>query len=114
MRVLCDYQEMKSLGTSLEEDLTILEELKTKTLADIEKIRDYYQGEDADMIIEKYKSKVNRVNNIVYNLTNYKNYFNGISTNVEENKNKGLSALKEKESEIKELKVGDENGRLDY
>lgn len=73
---------------------------------DIQKIREYYQGVDAELIISKYLEKINVINTIISNYNDIKKYFVSISTNYSNNLNEAKMSLNQilvNQSEDKKL-----------
>ena len=77
MKRRIDPVAISSVGDYLKTQLDEYKSLKQKVLNDIESIRNVYKGADAELIINKYKERINNLDKcaIIYFLQKYTIYF---------------------------------------
>ena len=88
MKRRIDPVAISSVGDYLKTQLDEYKSLKQKVLNDIESIRNVYKGADAELIINKYKERINNLDIIMLNYENYAIYTQKISGKYQENLNK--------------------------
>lgn len=88
MKRRIDPIAISSVGDYLKTQLDEYKSLKQKVLNDIESIRNVYKGADAELIINKYKERINNLDSIMLNYENYAIYTQKISGKYQENLNK--------------------------
>ena len=88
MKRRIDPIAISSVGDYLRTQLDEYKSLKKKVLNDIESIRNVYKGADAELIINKYKERINNLDSIMLNYENYAIYTQKISGKYQENLNK--------------------------
>lgn len=88
MKRRIDPVAISSVGDYLKTQLDEYKSLKQKILTDIESIRNVYKGADAELIINKYKERINNLDSIMLNYENYAIYTQKISGKYQENLNK--------------------------
>ena len=88
MKRRIDPIAISSVGDYLKTQLDEYKSLKQKVLNDIESIRNVYKGADAELIINKYKERINNLDIIMLNYENYAIYTQKISGKYQENLNK--------------------------
>ena len=88
MKRRIDPVAISSVGDYLKTQLDEYKSLKQKVLNDIESIRNVYKGADAELIINKYKERINNLDSIMLNYENYAIYTQKISGKYQENLNK--------------------------
>ena len=88
MKRRIDTVAISSVGDYLRTQLDEYKSLKQKILADIENIKNVYKGADAELIINKYKERINKLDSIMLNYENYAIYTQKISGKYQENLNK--------------------------
>ena len=88
MKRRIDPVAISSVGDYLKTQLDEYKSLKQKVLNDIESIRNVYKGADAELIINKYKERINNLDSIMLNYENYAIYTQKISSKYQENLNK--------------------------
>ena len=88
MKRRIDPIAISSVGDYLRTQLDEYKSLKQKVLNDIESIRNVYKGADAELIINKYKERINNLDSIMLNYENYAIYTQKISGKYQENLNK--------------------------
>ena len=88
MKRRIDPIAISSVGDYLKTQLDEYKNLKQKILTDIESIRNVYKGADAELIINKYKERINNLDSIMLNYENYAIYTQKISGKYQENLNK--------------------------
>ena len=88
MKIRIDPIAISSVGDYLKTQLDEYKSLKQKVLNDIESIRNVYKGADAELIINKYKERINNLDIIMLNYENYAIYTQKISGKYQENLNK--------------------------
>ena len=88
MKRRIDPVAISSVGDYLRTQLDEYKSLKQKVLNDIESIRNVYKGADAELIINKYKERINNLDSIMLNYENYAIYTQKISGKYQENLNK--------------------------
>lgn len=88
MKRRIDPIAISSVGDYLKTQLDEYKNLKQKVLNDIESIRNVYKGADAELIINKYKERINNLDSIMLNYENYAIYTQKISGKYQENLNK--------------------------
>lgn len=88
MKRRIDPIAISSVGDYLRTQLDEYKSLKQKVLNDIESIRNVYKGADAELIINKYKERINNLDIIMLNYENYAIYTQKISGKYQENLNK--------------------------
>lgn len=88
MKRRIDPVAISSVGDYLKTQLDEYKNLKQKVLNDIESIRNVYKGADAELIINKYKERINNLDSIMLNYENYAIYTQKISGKYQENLNK--------------------------
>ena len=88
MKRRIDPIAISSVGDYLRTQLDEHKSLKQKVLNDIESIRNVYKGADAELIINKYKERINNLDIIMLNYENYAIYTQKISGKYQENLNK--------------------------
>lgn len=88
MKRRIDPIAISSVGNYLKTQLDEYNSLKQKVLNDIESIRNVYKGADAELIINKYKERINNLDIIMLNYENYAIYTQKISGKYQENLNK--------------------------
>ena len=88
MKRRIDPVAISSVGDYLRTQLDEYKNLKQKVLNDIESIRNVYKGADAELIINKYKERINNLDSIMLNYENYAIYTQKISGKYQENLNK--------------------------
>lgn len=88
MKRRIDPIAISSVGDYLKTQLDEYKSLKQKVLNDIESIRNVYKGSDAELIINKYKERINNLDIIMLNYENYAIYTQKISGKYQENLNK--------------------------
>lgn len=79
MRVKIVPKDIKNVSVNMNK---LLEELNVelkKISENIDKISEVYQGRDSDIIVKKFRDRVNRMAYIVSNYENCKIYFSNIS-----------------------------------
>ena len=93
MKRRIDPIAISSVGDYLKTQLDEYKSLKQKVLNDIESIRNVYKGADAELIINKYKERINNLDIIMLNYENYAIYTQKISGKYQENLNKATKDI---------------------
>ena len=93
MKRRIDPVAISSVGDYLKTQLDEYKSLKQKILTDIESIRNVYKGADAELIINKYKERINNLDSIMLNYENYAIYTQKISGKYQENLNKAKNDI---------------------
>ena len=105
MKRLVRYDVVKDTAKDIKQKLDFLFETEKKLIEDIEKLKLCYQGKDADIIIEKYKSKSTEITKYRKLLTMYANYFEWISGSYGESHKKLKKDVNEELPELEETKL---------
>ena len=93
MRRKIKYKVIGETAITLKEKVNLLKEQKTKILIDIEKIGEAYRGKDSNLIISKYKNKINELNIYIGVMEAYVSYFEWLSGNYQDSHNKATKNL---------------------
>lgn len=87
MKRRIDPVAIVSIANYIETQIEELNIVKTNLLNNISKISEFYKGNDASIIINKYKNRVNNLNAIIFNYENYVLYMKKISGAYTDNLN---------------------------
>lgn len=93
MKRRIDPVAIASVANYVETKKQELELAKDKLLKDISRITDFYRGNDAIIIINKYQNRVNNLDSIIANYENYAIYMKKISGAYENNLNNSKQSL---------------------
>ena len=76
---------------------------------DIEEIKNYYIGKDAEIIMNDYREKCETLNIIINNYENYSRYIGNISESYDESVKKAVKQLEKQNIDMMGNKFIDEN-----
>ncbi|MBQ8891579.1 MAG: hypothetical protein IJ068_01795 [Bacilli bacterium] len=79
MKKIVDPVAIKDVATYTKNKLDELENAKNILRDDINNIRKFYKGADAELIIDKYLDRLKVIDVIINNYSNLKEYFSSIS-----------------------------------
>lgn len=97
MRRIIKYSIIGETAINLKKQLEELKKERNKLLIDIDKINDGYKGQDALIIINKYKAKINDINSFIENMEKYQICFEWLSGNYRDSHNKAQNSLNNEE-----------------
>lgn len=105
MRKKINIDEIKNVNTSMIVEIENLKKYKKQLELNIDEIKNYYVGKDANTIVNDYKTRCEILNIIITNYENYSRYIGNVSNSYEESVE---SAKKQFESQIIDM----ENNKL--
>lgn len=93
MKRIVDPINILNVGNYIQKQTEEFKVIKNKLLSNILKISDFYQGQEANLIISKYQERINNLDVIIKNYENYASYIKNISTAYQNNINDYKSKL---------------------
>ena len=87
------FKKIREISEELKKEILELKSENDILKEDVLKIREYYQGEDAELIISKFESRINYIEEYINILEVYNNYFEWISGAYEATNQKALKNL---------------------
>ena len=105
MKIRLNTESIRQTSSSVKKQVADLSTKLEQFKGHIAEISNYYQGRDSDMLVSKYKEKVDNLNNsVVKTLNNYTNYFDKASNIYQEIHDEGTKSMKTKDEEASILK----------
>ncbi|MBR3661170.1 MAG: hypothetical protein IKN63_04675 [Bacilli bacterium] len=101
MKRRVDPVAIGSVAVDVSKKQDALMEATNKLKKDINSIRTYYQGNDAELIIEKYLKRLEIINDLMDNYNNIKQYFVTVSSGYSDNLNNAKKNLNDAKSQSK-------------
>lgn len=95
MRRKIIINEVEEINFNIKNLMKKLVEAKKKTLNDIGRIREFYQGKDAEEIISNYTFRVNLLDEILLNYFNYSKYIEKATGVYNDNVKKAIKDFNE-------------------
>ena len=93
MRRIIKYSVIGETAVTLKKQLDELKNKRNQLLIDINKINEGYKGQDATLIIEKYKNKLNEIDIFIQTLEKYQICFEWLSGNYRDSHNQAYTNL---------------------
>ena len=109
-----NFEEIREISEELKKEVNELKNKNEKLKMDVLKIRNYYQGEDAEIIITKFNERTKYIEEYIKILEVYDNYFEWVSSAYNESYTRTLTDLESMITDIMEnfdtLNIGIEGG----
>ena len=100
MRRKINFKVIEETASDLKIKVETLKEEQKKIIKDIAQIKDAYIGQDADILINKYNTKVKEMNVYMEVIESYINYFDWLSGNYRDSHNKVTKNLNEMQNAL--------------
>ena len=100
MKRVIDPVSINSVSNYTKKKLEELLNVKSILISDIESIRNYYHGTDAELIISKYLERLKIIDLIVVNYNNLTRYFSNVSMEYSNNLNEAKKTMNQVNNNI--------------
>lgn len=87
------FKVIREVSEELKQEINELRNENNKFKTDVLKIKSYYEGKDADIIISKYAERIKYLEEYIKIIEIYNNYFEWISGAYDETHKKALTNL---------------------
>lgn len=109
MKRIIKYDIIRDVSTNLlKKEIDELKNMQKKLTLDIEKISYFYEGKDAEIIIQKYKERAKYIKDYIDVVELYNNYFQWIAGAYDDTHSSAIAEF----SELSELPVLPNTGTL--
>jgi len=93
MKRRINYSVMGEKAILLKQQISDLIDARNQLLNDVDTIKEGYKGKDSDIIVEKYKEKINNVDTYIKNIENLQTILEWLSENYKDSHNKAKSNI---------------------
>lgn len=109
MKRIINTDNIKDVNTTIILEIENLKKHQNQLKMDIEEIKNYYIGKDAEIIMNDYREKCETLNIIINNYENYSRYIGNISESYDESVKKAVEQLEKQNIDMIGNKFIDEN-----
>ena len=109
MKKIINTDNIKDVNTTIILEIENLKKYQNQLKKDIEEIKNYYIGKDAQIITNDYREKCETLNIIINNYENYSRYIGNISESYDESVKKVVEELEKQNIDMISDKFIDEN-----